>query len=508
MITAMENISITDTSHPFLAVSEMCELEKHGYVEEEYFMSGTANIYKETDEWHHVKPIYENAPYTTRLLVRKPKDITKFSGNVVVEILNASAFMDIDRMWVNLWQYIVSNGDIYIGITSKGHVVDCLKRFDPVRYQPINWSNPMPERNAEGREKDPFGFLPQYESGLFWDMQVELAKLLRTDNSLNPIREYGKNYLYLTGWSQSGFYMSRLLHSFVYQTENSETEPLFDGYLEAGSDCNLAPINSYEPSVNDWNMGQSGAVGRAGFLIAREPYIVINTESENRGANWMGDSDLPDARFRTYQIPGTSHDAKYNMLDYYQGHLREECRKYHFELEFGGKEGEPLDTPYHYIFMAALRNLYCWVREGVPAPHAPKIDMVMDPKADPMNWTGEETKQQERQGETLGIRPRFQNKKDAFGNTTGGIRLAAVDYPVGIYQSYSRKEDGSIDAAFGTVFPFSKEMLTSLYGTLEHYRSLVRRQAKETVALGFLRKEDLEAYVEDTVALAAKRGLK
>ena len=232
--------------------------------------------------------------------------------------------------------------------------------------------------------------------------------------------------------------------------------------------------------------------------MCKEPYIAINTESENRGANWAGDSDLPVVGFCTYQIPGTSHDAWYNMLDYYEGYLHDDAAKYNFELSFGGAEGEPLDTPYQYIFHAALRNLYVWVREGVPAPHAPKIEMVPAKPGDldaltAFNPNSATTK--------------FENKKDVFGNTMGGIRMACMDYPVGRYVSHSKKVDGSYDPMFGTVYPFAPEQLKAMYGGLEHYKELVEKSAAESVALGFLLKEDVPAYVEFTVNMAKRRGL-
>lgn len=495
MITEMKQIPVTADSYPFQTAARRCAFEEIGYVEDEYFMSGTANIYTETDQEHHVKPIYEGAPYTTRLLVRRPADKARFSGNVVVEILNASAMMDIDRMWVNTWQYLTRNGDIYIGVTSKGHVVDTLKRFNSERYAPINWSNPLPDRPEPPSAQ--FVFLPQFESGLYWDMQVELAKLLRTDSPLNPIRNYGKCYLYLLGWSQSGSYMSRILNSFAYLPENTENGPLFDGYLEAGADCALAPINAYEPSALDGRISGDGTTPKGGILLSREPYIAINTESENRGANWVGDCDRPDCKFRTYQIPGTSHDAYYNMITYYEGHLHEDSKNYGCELRFSGCEGEPLDTPYEYIFQAALRNLYVWVREGVPAPHAPKIDTVIAGPKD-FDALGIMAK---------GIKMKYENRKDVFGNTTGGIRMAALDYPVGRYTSFSTRADGSYDPMFGTVYPFSLQQLKEMYGTLDNYRHLVEKSADETIALGFLMKEDKAAYVDATVNMAERRGL-
>lgn len=304
MFKKIEYVPVTKDSYPFASAAEKCEFKKIGYIEDEYFMSGTANVYSEGPDLAP-KVIFEDAPYTTRLLVRRPADISRFSGNVVVEILNPSAMIDIDRMWVNSWQFFTRNGDIYVGITSKGHVVDSLRRFDGERYAPICWANPMPKRPALDFGTGPFVFLPDYESGLFWDMLVDLAKLLRDQTENNPIVKYGESRLYLTGWSQSGGYVVRYVQSFAYLPENTKDGPLFDGYLAAGCGADAAPMNAYEATGRPF--GRAG-IPKGSVMGAREPYININTESENRHTFWYGDFDLPEFKFRTYQIPGSSHD--------------------------------------------------------------------------------------------------------------------------------------------------------------------------------------------------------
>ena len=227
---------VTETSRPFAAAAETCGFAEKGYVEDEYFQTGTANVYEENPD---LSPeiLYPDAPYTTRVLIRRPADPGAFSGNVVIEILNSSANIDIDRMWVNSWPFFMRNGDIYVGISSKGHVVDALKRFDPERYAAINWANPLPGRKPP--EKSHFLFLPQYESGLFWDMLIDLAELLRSYSPENPIAGYKAGekgrYLYLTGWSQSGGYIARMIRSFHDRVR-------FDGYLLAGSGPQCAPM--------------------------------------------------------------------------------------------------------------------------------------------------------------------------------------------------------------------------------------------------------------------------
>lgn len=61
------------------------DLAPYGFVEEEYFLSGTAKTYGATPT---------TADYTTRMLVRRPADPKKFNGTVIVEWNNVTAQHD------------------------------------------------------------------------------------------------------------------------------------------------------------------------------------------------------------------------------------------------------------------------------------------------------------------------------------------------------------------------------------------------------------------------------
>src|SRR5450759_446579 len=67
-------IPLTADSYPFLGAGHTLnpiDFTKAGYVEEEFFLSGNANVYDwSTDGSLSVKT--EKAPYTTRILVRRP----------------------------------------------------------------------------------------------------------------------------------------------------------------------------------------------------------------------------------------------------------------------------------------------------------------------------------------------------------------------------------------------------------------------------------------------------
>ena len=152
-----------------------------------------------------------------------------------------------------------------------------------------------------------------------------------------------------------------------------------------------------------------------------------------------------------------------------------------------GKNEEGNDYPSQILFAAAFRNLFTWVRTGAAPAHCDRI----------------------------AIDSNGENKKDAFGNTIGGLRTCLLDYPTGRYSNTSDIEKGQNfldpesekEGLFGYQQAFSKEMIKELYGTLAHYREMAEKNTKEQVTKGFVCREDAAELVEIAVELAKKRGL-
>src|SRR6185436_14049350 len=94
-------LPVTADSYPFMAANRIqtsIDVAKLGYVEEEFLVSGTANVYNwAVDGSVNVKT--PNAPYTTRILVRRPADPARFSGNVIVELPNMARRFDWSMTW-------------------------------------------------------------------------------------------------------------------------------------------------------------------------------------------------------------------------------------------------------------------------------------------------------------------------------------------------------------------------------------------------------------------------
>ena len=128
-------IVTTARSWPFASTEHSVtrrDLRQVGYEEQEYFISGTARVY----EWPAVDRLetFARGRYTTRILVRRPKDPAKFSGTVIVEALNPSLRYDAAIMWIESQDYFLEHGDVYVGVTIKPVAIQSLQRFDPQRY--------------------------------------------------------------------------------------------------------------------------------------------------------------------------------------------------------------------------------------------------------------------------------------------------------------------------------------------------------------------------------------
>src|ERR1700733_828913 len=138
-------IPVTADSFPFLGANrafQPLDLKKAGYVEEEFIVSGTANVYDwAPDGSLTVKNA--NAPYSTRILVRRPADRARFSGHAVVELLNPARRFDWAMMSGYSRDSLIEHGDAWVGVTMPGSV-DALRKFNPARYPSVSFANPNP----------------------------------------------------------------------------------------------------------------------------------------------------------------------------------------------------------------------------------------------------------------------------------------------------------------------------------------------------------------------------
>ncbi len=189
-------IPVTADSFPFLAANRQyqpIDLASFGYVEEEFFLSGYANVYDWNDPYAPATIRTANAPYTNRILVRRPADPKRFSGNVIVELLNNAYGWDFPfGAWGDSHDYFLSHADVWVGVTSAPSTVKGLKNFNPQRYAALSWANPLAPEQRCNPSVDT-------EAGLIWDITSQVGALMKSKGTSNPLAGYAVEYVYGAG---------------------------------------------------------------------------------------------------------------------------------------------------------------------------------------------------------------------------------------------------------------------------------------------------------------------
>ena len=231
-------IPVTAGSHPFNGAAHTLtpiDLSRRGYVEEEYFVSGTANVY----DWPALGQLeaFASGPYETRILVRRPAKTRRFSGSVIVEMINPTSNYDVDIMWAADHEHFLRQGDAWVGISVKPVVLEALKTFDPARYGSLSMANPMPVDCPNPF----FQTTPETESGLAWDIVSQIGALLKSGGGANPLAGFDVEKLYLTGFSQTGGYTVVYINAIAPHFTLFDGSAIFDGYLPAAGGGFLPP---------------------------------------------------------------------------------------------------------------------------------------------------------------------------------------------------------------------------------------------------------------------------
>ena len=465
-------IPVTATSHPFLGAAyqvEPTDLAKWGYVEEEYLVSGNASVYDYAAD-KSVKVIHAGASYVDRIIVRRPKDMRRFNGRALVEMLNASVGPDISFQWSGSHDFLMSNGYVYVGVTSKPYSAEKLRQFDPARYARISWANPAPKQGCE--KPGPWAQFPGWstnatEDGLLWDIVAQVGVLLKTKDAANPLHASPARRVFLSGHSQSGGYVGTFARDFQDVLRMPDGSPIYDGFMQTGS-AGLSMINqcSPTPSYDDPHMTMRSAMPLIRVMTLTDFYNYT-PEIKNYRTRVKPDSDAPGDLFRLYEVAGAEHSAA-AFFKYGAAMPADMIRAGNKPLERKrclGTDYNPFELGI--VFDAALESLDRW-RDGTPPPHADRI--VMDRPGDPDS------------------KATF----DGHGNVQGGFRTPRLNVPVASYYGKSIVEGDAARSCFnrGYSVAFDDATLKTLYPTHADYVAKVKASVADLTAKRFLTRWD------------------
>jgi len=445
-------IPVTADSYPFLAANKVfqpLDLKKAGYVEEEFIVTGTANTYDwAADGSLTVKT--PNAPYSTRILVRRPADRARFSGHAIVELLNPARRFDWAMMSGYSRDSFIEHGDAWVGVTMPGSV-DALRKFNPTRYPSVAFVNPDPSETCAAGRGGPT--TSEQEDGLKWDMLSQVAAALKNGANLNA------RYVYMT--SQGA---DVLTYAAAIQTHATleNGKPIYDGFL-VKTPGDVGRIRRCAPAVPRGDARQM--IHNVGV-----PVIEVVAQGEIGADYQRPDSDQANDRFRIYEVAGAAH---IDMWAYRELPVMQD------QLAATGAPGQGTpawpftakcdpDIPLQehpllkYVFDGAFANLEQWAEKGTAPPKAERITM-----------------------------------KD--GVAIGGVRNPYVDVPAA---SYTTTVPGpGTCRELGSTTSFDSAKIDSLYGSRKKYEAKVAESVDSMVKERWITKSDGQKIKAEAAAV-------
>ncbi|HET9160929.1 MAG TPA: alpha/beta hydrolase domain-containing protein [Caulobacteraceae bacterium] len=440
------------------------DLAKSGFVEEEFFVSGKANVY----DWPASGPVVRtpDAPYVTRILVRRPARAARFSGRVIVEMLNPTNLLDLNIGWAIHRDEFLRRGDAWVGITAKPVAVVTLKTFNPQRYQALDWGNPLPVNDPKNCAQRGDGS-QNTENGLVWDMNTQIGAWIRSADPKNPFRYGGAaskaKWLYGWGYSQTGGFLYTYINAIHPLVVQADGRPMFDGYLVA--------VATGPSAINQCAAAIPAGDPRRSFGPVGVPVIQVMSQSDylNYVPQRRPDGNTPADRFRHYDNAGSGHATPDEL---YWGPRPADIVK-------GGRVPPPVDCnegprsrfPSRVPFNAELRMLEAWVEKGTAPPPSQNIE----------------------------VKDR-QPVLDAHGNVTGGMRTPYLDAPTSVW--YGNSTGPSFCRIGGHELGFTPDKLKALYPTHAAYVAAVTKSVEAGIKARTITPEDGRWMIDEAKATA------
>ncbi|WCK54961.1 alpha/beta hydrolase domain-containing protein [Aneurinibacillus sp. Ricciae_BoGa-3] len=482
-------IPVTYNSHPFTVGGT--DLASHGYRLDEYFISGKANVYDWGANGTAATPQVRtpNAPYTTRMVIRRPNNPSKFSGNVWVELNNPSRGWDVEVEWPTVQEKVLRDGDIWVALTVKPNVIASLKRIDAKRYAPLSMANPLPpDKQSSGKLPGETGYDENlsklYENGLVWDILSQTGALIRSKSTNNPLHAYDVKYVFATGESQTGFFLNTYAADFAENAKLKNGHTVYDGFVSVSGAGRTVPINQSVPDtgVND---------PRSQLPSKHVPFMRIDSQGDvfQLGSYlWRRpDSDAPGAGYRMYEITGAPHGPAFivNYQPLEADILKAGNLPSDVPYAYGGVEPKANTMPRQYIEPAMFANMERWVIKGIRPPHA-----------EPLSVKQGVGKQTSLFGETINA----SFVKDQYGNVLGGVRSPSVDVPTATYYESATAKPGYPFAwSFGHQDDFRSETLQKIYGavgTHQKYVAKVQASVKQLESQRWLEPQEGDKIIQ------------
>jgi len=457
-------VAIGDPSHDYPYSATVDDLAKYSYVEEEYFVEGTANRYT-TPAMATGTIVDSGHPYKTRVMVRRPTSAAKFNGTVVVEWINVTPGHDLDIDWLQAHDYWMRTGYAWVGVSAQRVGVEALKVWNARRYGTLDVTDHGTITNDD----------------LSYDLFAQVAQAVRHPSGVNLLPGFRVERVFATGHSQSA---GRLA---TYVNSVHPLAPVFDAVVPHGGGGRI----------------RDDLTNVKVFKLLSETDVINNQASVRQ-------PDTPN--FRSWEVTGDSHvDTQFRFSSLKLSQRDGNPQAPALAGAGGGRAGagqrgaaptaaaasaaapaasrtegpppgamgtnsSPCDrapyshVPFHHVMNAAFDHLVRWVKDGTPPPSAPRI-------------------------QTSEVGPPAVVVRDERGNGLGGIRLAELAVPTGI--NSGQNSGPGFCRLYGSHYAFDAATLTNLYPTHAGYVAAVKKVTEDNLKGGYILTADADATIAD-----------
>ena len=445
---------VGDPSRDYPFYAAVVDLQAKGYVEEEFFIEGTASRY--TTPAQATGSVVESGhPYKTRIVVRRPAAAARFNGTVVVEWNNVTAGHDLDIDWFQTHDHLIRLGYAWVGVTPQRVGVEAIKVWSARRYGTLDVTDGGKVTNDD----------------LSYDIFAQAGQAVRagTSNLMGGLRV---QRMFATGHSQSAGRLGTYVNSVHPIARVFDAVILHGGGGRVRTDLDI-PV---------WK-------------------LLSETDVQNQAANRQPDTNL----FRTWEVAGDSHvdlqfiaysrqlsarDGSPIAPDFRPAGARAAQPSASASSNNAGLATTPARStgtspcdrppyshiPFYQVFDAALDHLVRWVKDGTPPPAAPPIEVTS-------------------------VGPPAVMARDEAGNALGGIRLSQHAVPTAVNTGVNTGP--GFCRLYGSYEPFTPEKLAALYPTHSAYMAKVKEVTAKNLAAGYILKPEADV----TIAEAEKIGI-
>ena len=315
--------------HNYIFFATNQNLAMRGYVEEEFFIQGTANRYN-TPAGATASIVDKDHPYKTRIVVRRPADPKRFNGTVLVEWDNVTNNFDAENMWFFSWEHMLRAGFVWVGVSAQQAGVTALKTFSAPRYGTIDVTQ---GGTIMG-------------DALSFDIFSQAGQAIKNPKGADPLGGLKARHVIAIGESQSAGRLATYINSV------NPLGAVYDGFLLLSTSTKIRT----DVPVPVWKISAEYDVVGFAQANARQP-----------------DTDL----MRSWEVAGTSH------VDHHlrQGREPLELRDIgtSSEAAMAPRCGVPdvgTRVPIQYVLASAYDLLVRWVEKHTPPPSSPLLTIT------------------------------------------------------------------------------------------------------------------------------------